>query len=57
LAILSQNAAFVTKKIILTLVFKKDANFLPKIAENRGHNIDPGAGATFLPVAVRFEAD
>jgi hypothetical protein len=45
LAFLTQNKAKFWKKLIITLVFKKNANFfrrkLAKIAENCDHNIDP----------------
>jgi hypothetical protein len=44
LAFLTQNKAKLSKILIITLVFKKNANFLPKIgkiAENCDHNIDP----------------
>jgi hypothetical protein len=35
LAFLSQNKANLCKNLIITLVFEKNANFLPKIGENR----------------------
>jgi hypothetical protein len=38
------------QKMIITLVFKKNANFLPKMgtmAENCNHNIDPRAWPLF----------
>jgi hypothetical protein len=45
LAFLTRNKAKFGKKFIITLVFKKNANFfrpkLGKIAENCDHNIDP----------------
>jgi hypothetical protein len=34
-AFLTQNKAKLCKILIITLVFEKNANFLPKIAENR----------------------
>jgi fructoselysine-6-P-deglycase FrlB-like protein len=43
LAFLSQNKAKLSKILIITLVFEKNANFcrrLSKIAENCDHNID-----------------
>jgi hypothetical protein len=41
LALLIQNKAILCKNLITTLVFEKNANFLPKIAEICDHNIDP----------------
>jgi hypothetical protein len=45
MAFLTQYKAKFCKKLIITLVFKKNANFfrqkLAKIAENCDHNIDP----------------
>jgi hypothetical protein len=35
LAFLTQNKAKLCKILIITLVFEKNANFLPKIVENR----------------------
>jgi hypothetical protein len=50
LAFLTQNKAKLYKKLIITLVFEKNANFfrrtLAKIAENCDHNIDPGLFST-----------
>jgi hypothetical protein len=40
LAFLTQNRAKFWKKIIITLVIEKNANFLPKIGKNCDHNID-----------------
>jgi hypothetical protein len=44
LAFLTQNKGKLCKKLIITLVFEKTLIFsrkLSKIAQNRGHNIDP----------------
>jgi hypothetical protein len=41
MAFLTQNKAKLFKNFIITLVFEKNANFSPKIAENCDHNIDP----------------
>jgi uncharacterized ferredoxin-like protein len=49
---LTQNKAKFLKKLIITLVFKKNANFFAKnwekIAKNCDHNIDPRADAFVL---------
>jgi hypothetical protein len=39
MAFLTQNKG---KNLVITLVLEKKANFLPKIAENRDHKINPG---------------
>jgi hypothetical protein len=42
-------------KMIMTLVFKKNANFLPKIGKNRqngDHNIDPSFNAGYFALAL-----
>jgi hypothetical protein len=45
LAFLTQTTAYFAKKVIITLVFEKNANFfrrkLAKITENCDHNIEP----------------
>jgi hypothetical protein len=51
LAFLTQNKAKLCKNFIITSVFEKNANVLPKLAkfaENCDHNIDPKLGE-FLP--------
>jgi hypothetical protein len=41
LAFFTQNKAKLCNILIITLVFEKNANFLPKIVEYCDHNIDP----------------
>jgi hypothetical protein len=41
MACLTENKAKFCEILITTLVFESKANFLPKIAENCDHNIDP----------------
>jgi hypothetical protein len=58
MAFLTQNKAKLCKFLIITLDFKKNANFrrkLAKIAENCDHNIDPrlGACSTQRPLSER----
>jgi hypothetical protein len=51
LAFLTQNEAKFCKNLIITLVFEKNASFLPKmskIKENCDHNIDPGLLPKFI---------
>jgi hypothetical protein len=40
----AQNAASLCKKFIITLVFKKNANFLPKIGTKSPENCDRNIG-------------
>jgi p-aminobenzoyl-glutamate transporter AbgT len=49
----AQTAATFSKNLIITLVFEKNAHFLPKIAENWDHNIDPRLGE-FSPIGRWF---
>jgi hypothetical protein len=48
MAFFAQTTTNFCKKMITTLVFEKNANFLPKIAENCDHNIDPRYTVIFI---------
>jgi hypothetical protein len=54
MAFFTQNKAKLCKILIITLVFEKKDIFLPKIAENCDHNIDPRFEACEQPQFIAF---